>query len=192
MHAAAPLPSAAAVELWETCQSPAPDAARRLRALLATGAVQPNAQRNDGNTALHLAAQAGHAELVATLLHAGARADALNIKTQTPVHAAVASKRSSVLLQLLRYFSPHGTVEGCTLDLDRADAAGCTPLHVAAATGHAESVVSLLRAGASTTVADHHGARLLQSGHMCAALIMRAPRARTRAPPATTYPLRPC
>lgn len=147
-----------AAEVWAICESPSPRGMRRLLSLLASGAVQPNAQRNDGNTALHLAAHGGHAELVAALLHAGARADSINLKEQTPVHAAVASKRSGVLQQLLRYFSPHGAVEGCALDLDRADAAACAPLHTAAATGHSESVACLLKAGASTTVLDHRGA----------------------------------
>jgi ankyrin repeat protein len=146
-----------ALEVLDICQYLPQGCVGCLKAAIASGAFHPSVQRNDGTTALHLAVQSGHSELVSVLLHAGARLDVPNIKGQTPVHIAVASKNASVLAVLLEYCSRNGKLQQGSIRIDAVDAMGRSALHSAAAVGHLPSVQHLLDAGASTTVKDHAG-----------------------------------
>jgi len=84
-------------------------------------------------TALHLSAAAGHEDVVAQLLAAGANLNALDKKQQTAsVHG-----HASVVQQLLQ----------AGADMTAASSSGSTVLHASAAGGHVDVLQLLLRAG---------------------------------------------
>lgn len=122
---------------------------------------------------LHLAAAAGRVDLVAFLLTAGAAVDAYRGTAGTPLLAAV--EHPAVVWTLLR--------AGAAPDGDGA--AGWTPLEAAAHHGQAQSVASLLEAGADTrgTEAVAYAARhglplvtlLLDAGAPAGASLVHAP-----------------
>ncbi len=127
--------------------APAPaaisDAAMRedlaaVRSLIAGGS-DVSAAQGDGMTALHWAAERGHAEIAAALLAAGANVTATTrLGDYTPLH--LAARRG------------HATV-GTLLLAAKADAAavsstGVSPLHLAAAAGDRTLVEALVAAGA--------------------------------------------
>lgn len=121
------------------------DAARNgdlaaVQALLAGGADANRAQ-GDGMTALHLAAERGHAAVADLLLSAGATVDAkTRIGSYTPLHLASRGGHGSIATALLDAGAdPHATTTG----------SGVTPVHLAAgAMDGAEVVTELLRRGA--------------------------------------------
>ena len=119
--------------------------------LLGSG-VNVNEQADDQSTALHLAAQEGHAE-VARLIEAGADINAKDDIDQTPGDRARFWKQDKIL-ELLESSSileaaREGDLETVLaqlesgVDVNHANASGDTPLTYAAFMGHAE-VVDLL------------------------------------------------
>ena len=124
--------------------SPVADAAMTgdiaaVRALLADGA-DVNAAQGDGMTALHWAAERGHAELAEMLLYAGAVVEPVTrIGGYTPLHIAARTGSGSVALLLLDAGAdPAATASGT----------GTTPLHLAAAAGSAPLLTALIERGA--------------------------------------------
>ena len=111
-----------------------------VQVLLANGAAVDAADRSRfGNTALDAAVAADRADVVRTLLAAGATANVRDASGYTPLHKAAANGNVGIVRMLLE----HGADVAAVRD------GGGTPLADAAAQGHAE-VAELLR---------QHGAR---------------------------------
>ena len=97
-----------------------------------------DAQRSDGKTSLHFAAQEGNQALVETLLIRGAATDTASHDGWTPLHAA----------------AHHGSLEavGMLLDIgvdpDSQSKTLSTPLFMASSNGHSDVIDVLLKAGA--------------------------------------------
>eukprot|EP00966_Prymnesium_polylepis_P041985 974973-Prymnesium_polylepis.1 len=105
-------------------------------------------------TALHLAAIGGDAQMVRALLAAGARADVPWRLGATCMHEAAARGALDVLELLLR--------DGVQQP-DAADDFGDTPLHWAAQAGHGGACAALLRTGASPRGRNAFGATALHA-----------------------------
>ncbi|KAJ9598178.1 hypothetical protein L9F63_011140, partial [Diploptera punctata] len=92
-----------------------------------------------GQTALHLAAAAGHAEMCSLLISSGAALDEVDLDNQTPIFLAAIYGRLDVLKillkrDILRYLAAKETVQYGHTD----DNSGCTPLYYAAYNGNSE------------------------------------------------------
>ncbi len=118
------------------------DAARNgdvasVRSLLAEGA-DPSAAQGDGMTALHWAAERGHAQVAELLLSAGATVEAkTRIGDYTPLHLAGRSGRGPITSALLDAGAdPHATTTN----------SGVTPLHLAAAAVDGAGALTVLLA----------------------------------------------
>ena len=114
--------------------------AEAVRSLLAEGA-DANTAQGDGMTALHWAAERGHAAVADMLLAAGAAVEAkTRLGSYTPLHLASRSGYGSITSALLDAGAdPRATTTG----------SGVTPLHLAAAAvDGADAVTALLRRGA--------------------------------------------
>jgi predicted alpha/beta superfamily hydrolase len=108
----------------------------------------------DGWTPLHLTAFFGALEATQLLLARGAQTDAIaqNHLRNTPLHVAVAGKRSAVVHHLLqRGANPNVQQKG-----------GLTPLHMAVTHYDLNMVRMLLDFGADATVTDERGANVLE------------------------------
>jgi len=92
-------------------------------------------------TALHLAAQRGHASVVKRLLHENADATVLAEDDWSPLHCSVIVGSQEVVLPFLAANS----------DLVKA---GSEALHIAAAQGHGISVEMLLQGGANISATN--------------------------------------
>ena len=110
------------------------------RALLEAGA-RVNGATGDGMTALHKAAERGHAAVVQVLLEAGGDAAATTrIGSYTPLHLAGRRGNAASVEALLRAAADPNAA---------TTTSGATPLHLAAsAPAGADAVAALLRAGA--------------------------------------------
>ena len=113
---------------------------------------------NDGLGAVHLAAMMSEYEL-AKVVNAGADLGLLTKDSQNVLHLVCRARRPGILCQILNHY-PSGTVS-----VDHKDKSGLTPLHVACASGQAESVALLLKHGA-----DIHalGPQDMTALHFCA------------------------
>ncbi|XP_067128352.1 E3 ubiquitin-protein ligase MIB1 [Centruroides vittatus] len=79
-------------------------------------------KKDDGYTALHLAALNNHVEVAELLVHQGkSNMDLQNVNLQTPLHLAVERQHTQIVRLLVR--------EGCNLNIPDKD--GDTPLHEA-------------------------------------------------------------
>jgi len=129
--------------------APVADAAMKgdkdtVRALLKQGADVNQAQ-GDGMTALHWAANGGHADLVDMLLYAGANVRATTrLGAYTPLHVASRSGHAAIVARLA----------GAGADVNGATATGATSLMLAAASGKADAVKALLDHGADINAKD--------------------------------------
>jgi ankyrin repeat protein len=111
------------------------------------GGADVNAAQGDGMTALHWAAERGHAAVADLLLSSGAAVEAkTRIGSYTPLHLASRSGHGSIAIALLDAGAdPHATTTG----------SGVTPLHLAAAAmDGAEVVTELLRRGADVNARE--------------------------------------
>lgn len=106
-------------------------------------AISPAALRH----ALSIAARQGHANLVSTLLEAGADADAADSEGWTPLRASAWGGHASTVEVLLSRGA----------QVDASDAEGRTALRAAAWAGHEEVVRSLLSRGAQVDGQDKQG-----------------------------------
>ncbi|MBU0611166.1 MAG: ankyrin repeat domain-containing protein [Armatimonadetes bacterium] len=114
----------------------------RVNNLLNKGA-DPNATDDQGRTALHCAAGAGHAEVAQMLLARGAQAD-FEVRDATALHLAAQGGHLSVVKLLLD--------KGA--DVNDRDADGATPLCLAAREGDMEVVCELSARGARISGPD--------------------------------------
>ncbi len=115
-----------------------------VRALLKQ-AADVNAAQGDGMTALHWAAMKDDADLVQTLLFAGANVRATTrIGTYTPLILAAKSGSGSVIAPLLKSGA----------DANSQTANGTTALMLASASGNADAVASLIEGGAQVNATE--------------------------------------
>jgi len=94
-----------------------------------------------GETGLHLAARAGHGEIVDLLVKQGLDVESRDCDGLTPLHAAVLNQKVYVCGQLIRSTQPRASVH--TRDLE-----GNTVLHSAARLGLTQVILLLMPAGA--------------------------------------------
>lgn len=119
--------------------------------LLLKNSANPQLPDRSGLRPLHLAVAYGGDEIAARLLEAGADPKIAAGGGATPTHLAALFGR----IDLLRLLA--AKTENSQLSL--ADAAGHTPLHLAAWTGSAATIIALLELGADETVPDKAGRR---------------------------------
>jgi ankyrin repeat protein len=122
-----------------------------VRGLLA-GRANPDARdRRSGFTSLHLAAQSGHPEVVAALIHGGATLEARSVHDTTPLMVAAQSGQIEAIKVLLR----------AGADLPTRTGNGMTALALAAGWGQAKTVRFLAAVGADVNEADPAAAPLI-------------------------------
>jgi ankyrin repeat protein len=146
--------------------------------LLRAGA-KTDAQARDGTMPLHLAAINGHSDAVAALLEAGASRDPVDASGKTPLLWAALNGHDGVIRLLLlsgaskrardhvgrtaaHLYALSGKTEFLSTLLEAVDYAskdpdGETPLHLAAAKGHAHTIHLFLPKNPSTAAVDELG-----------------------------------
>ena len=98
-----------------------------------------------GDTALHLASEAGHLNLVKYLVELDrGRMYSLNLENETPLHLAVRNGKD--------YLVTYYTESGC--NINDASANGATCLHIACENGHYTTVECLLKHGAEVNAVN--------------------------------------
>ena len=105
--------------------------------LLNTGSNQLHLKDGSGCTPLLIAAQHGHANLVAYLIQKGADPNAVDDSKDTALHWGAYKGNPNVVGLML-----HTSLE--VVDVDALDSFGQTPLHLASLRGNAETVQYLL------------------------------------------------
>ncbi|MBR2579165.1 MAG: ankyrin repeat domain-containing protein [Clostridia bacterium] len=106
-----------------------------------------NAQDDDGDTPLHLAAQGGILRVIRVLLAYHPNINAQNDDGKTPLYCAVEAGNTDVVNELIRNHA----------DVNISDALGYTPLHIASSRGYHVMVQSLLNNGAASDVRAGEG-----------------------------------
>ncbi len=151
-----------------------------VKLILARGGDAAGGAHLLGFTPLHLAARAGHKDIVELQLARGAPLEARDQEGRTPLATAAAQGQSAVLEALL--------ARGASLEA--SDRKGSTPLLLAALGGHLAEVKTLLTKGASVNARNSLGSTPLsvaaREGYSGVAGALRATntRAVTAAPPA--------
>ncbi len=144
-EARAPLaPSAGDVPSSALAEAAARGDFAAVRALLDSGAADPNAADRDGTPPLHWIAHRGERELAERLLAAGADVNAANRYGVTPLHLAIEQGDVPLTRRLLE----------AGADAARPNRAGETPLMLAAHAGEAEIARALLEHGAAVDARD--------------------------------------
>ena len=98
-----------------------------------------NHHKEDGETAMHMAAELGKKEIITDLLRAGARNDPYNKNRETPIILAAKRNRHVVVGYLAEKFPA---------SVYKADGDGWTALLIAASEGHIEAADALLKRNA--------------------------------------------
>ncbi len=123
------------------------DQPRMLKLLLELGA-DPLQHGFGGQTALHMAAQAKNKPYLQILLDHGADPNARDARTQAPVLSeAIMNRNADAVALLLKHRA----------DPNAVDRQNETPLHVAAQVNDYSSMLTLLEAGAETTIRNRSG-----------------------------------
>ncbi|KAL5007848.1 hypothetical protein ScPMuIL_016654 [Solemya velum] len=132
--------------------------------LLSMAAVPPhiNTQNNDGDTALHCAAQYGLSSAVVILLQNNADASISNLKGETPLDLAAQYGRIEALKELIK----HSQVI-CRPVMNQS------PLHLAARNGHHKVCEALLDAGFNINVMTSIGTALHEAALYCKLDVVR-------------------
>jgi len=99
---------------------------------------------SDENTAMHLAALEGNADVIESLAAAGAQIDPLNCDSSTPLQLAAVEGHSVAVSKLLSRKA----------NLDMTDTAGNTALHLATGEGHVDVMQVLLDTKANPELRD--------------------------------------
>jgi ankyrin repeat protein len=102
-----------------------------------------------GGTALHLAAQGGHKDIVTFLLEQGAQANSKDGSGRTPLVRACRMGQMGAVQMLVQHMGPQA--------LQMWDRNGMTALHWACAEGYGAVVKTLLLAGADRTIMNSRG-----------------------------------
>eukprot|EP01051_Picozoa_sp_SAG22_P005517 SAG22_NODE_330_length_12211_cov_6.451948_4_plen_709_part_00 len=128
-------------------------------ALLAADACPDGgySKKNRGDTPLIMAAGAGHAEVVAQLIDAGATANLPSASGRTALHLTAAGGHAA----LLRWMLVEGGCYSVAKDVNK-----WTALHFAAYHGHAEVVEILLRSKVAQSLGLAHEWRCRATGEM--------------------------
>ncbi|KAL6066503.1 Telomerase protein component 1 [Balamuthia mandrillaris] len=108
--------------------------------LLEHGADANRYEQRDGNSAIHIAAEGGHLEIVRMLANKTTNLNKANSFGQAPLHMAANAGHQVVLSILLE--------AGADVNLRNRKRYGQTALHFAAAKGHLSCVETLIQAGA--------------------------------------------
>ena len=126
-----------------------------MRALCSLGEADVEATPDDGVglTALHLAAQKGHADAVRTLIELGANPAATSKRGRTALHLACSDQADAGVVRVLTEAAP-GMI-------DARDEKGWSALHWACSKAHVESMHVLLSAGADARAAAEDGTTAL-------------------------------
>ncbi|CAK9253068.1 unnamed protein product, partial [Sphagnum jensenii] len=120
-----------------------------VKVLLAEDATNVSAVTNLGNTALHVAAQEGHIEIVNTLLnHIKEKyplqiSACINAKGNTSLHLAAENGHLDVVNALLDYRKQSSDEAIAFINAKNKD--GLTPLHIASGKGHLETVEAIVK-----------------------------------------------
>jgi ankyrin repeat protein len=131
-------------------------------------ALDPNIVDGRGHTPLHLAAAYDHTSVVETLIGINVPATSTGGLDQTMYDEVTELKMSSMMksdfendVSTTSKAEGSGEIAGTTsvVQVNRPDAYGCTPLHIAAHFGCAEAMAALLRGGADIAIRmkDRHG-----------------------------------
>jgi ankyrin repeat protein/L-ascorbate metabolism protein UlaG (beta-lactamase superfamily) len=120
---------------------------QRAKTLLAGDPGLVDVKDEANGTALHLAAQAGHEELVRFLVEQGAQVDAGDNENSTPLDVAAQSGHRAVAELLVA----HGA------DVNHRDQNGMTPLHFAAYQGRNDVVELLIANGSDVSATKLNG-----------------------------------
>lgn len=133
-----------------------------------------------GQTALHIAARKGYADIVSLLLLYGASVNLRDLDGSTALHHAAQTQALDICLQLLDFGAPVAALDNhgrsalhraCMTRgesvvklllfrgalVDQKDDTGSTPLAFAVSTGDEDLIEHLIEAGASPTMQDQHG-----------------------------------
>lgn len=146
---------------------------RRIETLLDADPALINTHSPDGFTPLTLAAFFGRREAMTALLARGADAEIVstNAMQVRPINSAMAHRQSEVALAMGEMLLAHGA------NPNVAQMGGWTPLHEAAAHGHADKARLLLSHGANVEVQSDDGRTPLRmaedAGHQEVADILR-------------------
>ena len=126
---------------------------------VAATAITNYRKGDNGNAALHLAAQNGNKKKVAKLIKSRAKIDAVDGNQHTPLHLAVEYGHTDVVKLLLK----------AEADVNLANRYGWTALRRAVLNGHGEIVELLLKAEADVNLANRYGwtalRRAVNGGH---------------------------
>lgn len=146
---------------------------RRIETLLDADPALINTHSSDGFTPLTLAAFFGRREAMAVLLARGASTEIVsnNAMQVRPINSAMAHRQPEVALAMGEMLLAHGA------NPNVAQMGGWTPLHEAAAHGHADKARILLTHGANVEVQSDDGRTPLRmaedAGHQEVADILR-------------------
>jgi len=131
------------------------------RILLQAGADADDRRSRDGLTALMVATASGHAPFAMLLLDEGAALDPADGDGFTALHHAVLQRDGAALVQALlrRGADPDARTTRDTRENTTAGVSlkGATPLFLAAARGHIDSVRALVAGGADPSIATDNG-----------------------------------
>ncbi len=139
----------------------------------ALGGQHVNLATRAGDTPLHLAARMGRTETVCELIQLGAQINAVDKDGQTPIHLAALSGCAKTVAELIRLGGDSGAIDyrgqsalhlaseagfnevAVVLggqNVNHKTQEGHTPLHLAAISGHATTVLALIRLGADLEI----------------------------------------
>lgn len=147
-----------------------------VRQMLDDNPALTSAYSADGFQGLGLACFFGHAEMVKTLLQAGANANsaARNQMKVAPIHSAAANRDVKTALEIVRMLLNAGA------DVNVTQHGGWTPLQQAAAHGNTELVRLLLERGADKNALAENGKTALdlaqKGNHLDAVAVLRESR----------------
>jgi ankyrin repeat protein len=103
---------------------------------------------DERRTSLPAASEAGHLDIVRSLLDGGADVNERNASHRTPLHYASQEGRIEVAKLLIEYGADVNSLDGMLT--------GWTPLHAASFYGHSDVVRLLLNRGADVNAEDQH------------------------------------